>query len=118
MDISKVIEKAYDAGASDFGIRAMTGGKVVAVGESLENSYHWEDGISTGVEIDGTCAIGFRVELGEIDQASFEKAVAAIKDYADDGVQVVVIAGNLNIDECFNDHGEVVIKDAVCVAVL
>ncbi|NLQ17571.1 hypothetical protein HGG82_08005 [Marinomonas sp. M1K-6] len=115
--IKNSIEAAYENHGYCFGIRAMTGVQTAEVGSILPNSYHWEDGVSTGNEIDGTCAIGFDVEFGEIEsEQHFLKMVELVKNTYSG--QVVVICGSQNIDEPHNDQDEVVIKNAKVISII
>lgn len=117
--IKNAIEKTYDQGIYSFGVRAMTGGSKVEVGEDVNPSYHWEDGENTGEQMSGTSAIGFEVDFGEVEsEKRFNKAVEKVIKLYGSGEQIVIIAGQQDLDEVHNDPGEIVIVDAVCIAVI
>ena len=110
-----------------FGIRADN--YVYSIGDTTNNSHQlfqdpmWNEddelvypegeGIYSGFydagELDGTCSIGFDPE----DENSIERALQIISDYFYDSLYI--IAGNYA--ESGNDIGEIIIRDAVVVAV-
>jgi hypothetical protein len=93
-----------------YGIRWIHDSDPVSVGDSLPNSYRWEDGESTGEELNGTSAI-------ECTADDAERGLIQIKDsYASKGDQIVLIGGNSR--EWGEDDGEILIKDAVVLAVV
>ena len=118
MDIQKIkeaIENAFDNGASAFGVRAMTHAKEsVNVGDTLDNSYHWDDGEFRDDEIDGTCTLGIKTDcFGEADDSDILAAIEKSKRiYGCQGEQIVICAGNQNVDAPHMDDGEMVIMDA------
>jgi len=113
-EIQNQITKYHQEGIFDFGLRAIKDG-LSTIGSPVNNSYHWEDGINTGVKMDGASTIGFDVDEidGEVDFASFEKALSTMSEYGDN---IVVIGGKENLNEIHNDIGERVILDGIIVA--
>lgn len=117
--IKKAIMEAYDKGIYSFGVRAMTGGESVRVGEYLDPSYHWEDGSATDEQMSGTSAIVFHVEFGEVDEDEFNAVIQkTIKTYGSGDEQIVIIAGQQDLDEVHNDESEIIIMDAKCIGVI
>lgn len=114
-EIKAAIESSYNNGVSAFGIRRMTGGIIAQVGDDVAPSFTWEDGEQTDEELGGTSAIGFDVEFGEADEESFAEAMSLMDQYEG---QLVIIAGDQNLDAIHNDCGEIVIAEAVVIAVL
>ena len=105
-----------------YGLRVMTKfnpkDQTVNVGDLLGNSYHWVDGCSTGEAIDGTCAIFLDVDDFDGEVLNFDAAVKLAEQYKNDDEQVVIVGGDLSIDEVFNDKNEIVIKNAEVIDIL
>jgi hypothetical protein len=97
-----------------FGIRSMTPSPItgketsVKVGEGLPNSYHWDDGDTTGVEINGVCAIGINIDS---DVREIEKALKSVSKY--DGDQIVLIGAYGK--DYGDDDGEVILRNCATV---
>lgn len=93
-----------------FGLRSMTpnyytNDDVTAkIGDMPRNSYHWDDGESTGVEINGVCALG--IDMDD-EPAKIEKVIESLKSYH--GKQVVLI-GSFGIDYG-EDQGEIIMRN-------
>lgn len=123
-NIINKIQQAFDNGMTAFGVRAMTPNPVEAAeftlveGAELEASYIWEDGVSTDEELGGVSTIGFTVDQidGEVSPEEIKAAIEKLSIY--DSEQIVIVGGHQNIDALHNDDGEIVIADAVIVAVL
>ena len=113
-----IIEQAEKQGMTSFGVRAMTsfGGVVqkVTVGDCLDASNDWDDGISSDVKLGGTCALSIKYDGFEVEgvEQTIEKL---IKHYASNGEQIVLIGG-VFVDYG-NDPGEVIIADATVLHV-
>lgn len=105
-----------------YGLRVMTRfnckHEVVNVGDFIGNSYHWVDGCSSGDAIDGTCAIFLDVDGFDGEVINFDAAVKLAEQYKHDDEQVVIVGGDLSIDEVFNDTNEIVIKNAEVLEIL
>lgn len=123
--IIDAIKTALENGRDVIGIRGMTDNPVtgeavrVTVGEELENSYHWDDGIALDEQVDGVCAISVQTcEYDiEVDLESLESAIELVKrTYGDD--QIVVVAGYPSNESIVNDPCEVVVREAVCIAIV
>ena len=112
--LNEIIEKS---GLSKIGLRVMTGGKVVKVGDDLDNSFDWVDGCITSEEIDGTCALDLGWDGWEIDEGWLSEMLTEAKAYnmLNDNEQLVVIGGREGFEG--NDVNEIVIENAVCLAV-
>lgn len=104
MDIQKYIELAKEnfREYEYYGLRFHQG-QPVEVGETLPNSFVWDDGICTEEELNGTCAINLCYP--HIDRVS--------NDYVTLG-DAIIIAGNFA--EYGEDPGEIIIKDAIRIA--
>ena len=106
---SLVAEEKFDF----YGLRAVhsPSGQAdrVSVGEVLPCSYRWYDGEPTEEELDGTCALRVNegTELAHLDEF--------MREYGVLGQQVALIAGYQGT--WGEDMGEVVIRDAVVLAV-
>jgi hypothetical protein len=86
----------------------------VTVGQALDNSYIWDDGVCTDDELDGVCAI----HLGDpyyddITVESIEAAIEAVYQYHDE--RFVLVAGYKAVGG--EDKGESIISDAFAVAI-
>ncbi len=86
-----------------YGLRVMDD---PVVGETLAPSYRWEDGDCTDEELNGTSAI-------QVSESTFDRALRSSNGYW--GTHVALIGGYQM--EYGEDAGEVVIRDAVVVAV-
>ena len=118
MDIEALNETIEESGFSKIGLRAMTGGKIVNIGDDLDNSFDWVDGYITKSELNGTCALDLGWDGWEIDEEWFEEMLREIKSYSmlSDNEQLVVIGGREGFEG--NDVNEIVIEDAVCLCIL
>lgn len=118
-----LLRTAYNNGYRYFGVRGVH--EKVVVGQRLAPSYDWdfENDCSSDVELPGTCAVDFELEaifLHDDDYdnetfINFEKAYARARDYY--GVQTVIIASRYDCDYGY-DLDEVILGDAVCLAIL
>jgi hypothetical protein len=90
-----------------FGLRAMTPcGNIdvtVKVGDMPRNSYHWDDGESTGEEINGVCALGIDADD---EQEQIEKVIKMLKCYS--GKQIALIGSLWH--EYGQDEGEIILR--------
>lgn len=117
MTTAEILEIANGSRYHYFGIRCCGGGgrydvTPVAIGDVLEPSYWWDDNESTGVLLDGTCAIGFEPERPE----TLEQALELIQSY---GVGTIVLVGSRNAgQDAPSDPGEVILRDPVVLAIL
>jgi hypothetical protein len=81
-----------------FGVRAMTVNpvteerEVAVVGEQIADSYHWEDGESTGESAGGVCALAIDADD---DKAKIEDIIQNIMYYVADGCEQVVLIGSM-----------------------
>ena len=117
MNIEQLNEIIEESGFNKIGLRVMTGDKVVAVGEQLENSFVWDDGVCTSDELEGTCALDLEFDGWEIEESRLNEMLEIAKGYLQSGnEQIVIVGGNDGYEG--NDHHEVVIYDAHCIAVL
>ncbi len=105
-------EIAENSGFTFIGIRSMTGGKLVNVGDELANSFVWVDGETTDEQLNGVCAIDCGFD-GFDELKKLSKAMALIKQYQGQ----LVLVGSSKAEEG-NDVGEIVMADAVVIAVL
>lgn len=106
-----------ESGLNVFGLRVMTGGQVVSIGEALSNSFDWVDGvIDTESQLDGTCALDLEFDGWEVSEDRVSKMLEMATIYNSEDFQVVVIGGNESYEG--NDCNEIVISDAVCVYVI
>ena len=108
-EIAQIIEKnrtKYDY----FGIRAMTMNpitrefEIAEVGKPVSNSYDWDDGETTGYQLNGVSAVEI-VDIWDEIENSVKDALKAVKDY-DDRSQVVLI-GSIASDHG-SDAGEII----------
>lgn len=100
----EAIESIMAQGDYDYyGLRVADG---MAVGQTLEPSRVWDDGIETAELLDGTCAV--EVKTGRV-----ERAVRIARQYI--GTQVALIAGHKA--QHGEDSGEIIICDAEVLAV-
>ena len=106
---SVLIQRDYDF----YGIRVLNdyfGSADMAVGDVLEPSYRWEDGEPTDDELYGTCA------LAVDENSSIDELIATLqKIYGCLGGKKVLIGGHQA--EWGDDDGEIVIRDAVVLAI-
>lgn len=118
MNIEQLNEIIEESGFNKIGLRVMTGGKVVAVGEQLENSFVWVDGDCTSEQLEGVSALDLEFDGWEIEESRLNEMLEIAKTYnlLSDNEQVVIVGGNDGYEG--NDQHEVVIYDAHCIAVL
>jgi hypothetical protein len=110
IEINKLAELS---GYAYIGIRAMTGGEVVGEGDELSKSFVWIDGERTNERLEGTCAVNCGFDgFDSLDRLS--EALKIVKAY--DG-QVVLVGTNTETYEG-NDVGEIVMPNAVVIAVI
>jgi len=84
----------------------------VAVGETLPASYWWDDNESTGVLLDGTCAI----EIDRNRPETIALALSLIESYS--GGTVVLVGSDYTGQDAPSDPGEIILRDPVVLAVL
>jgi hypothetical protein len=86
-----------------FGLRVVPRGFEANLGDRLPVSKDWDEGIDTGIELDGTSAIG-------LSEGQAERAINQLLDAGYDGDQIVLIGGkNRGYGQ---DAGEVLIGGA------
>lgn len=114
--IIKIMEKEENKEGNTFawGLRRTQKQEETIPGAELANSYHWEDGETTEKEIDGTCVITLP-ESDDVTDATLQRAIKLAQAYSG---QLILVRGQVNIDEPTNDIGESILKDAVCVCAL
>lgn len=105
-------EVAENSGFNYIGLRAMTGGTVVNVGDELTNSFVWVDGEKTNEQLDGVSAIDCAFD-GFDELKKLERAMSLIKQYSG---QLVLVGSNEAYEG--NDVGEIVMKSAVVLALV
>ena len=124
-EIQSIIELAVEQNSSfdTFGLRSITempNGEVktVAIGDELEESFHWDDGMPTDERLGGTSVISFDVDTldGEVCDESYNIALELMSIYK--GGQLVIVGGRNNMDAILNDIGESVLSDAIVVAIV
>jgi hypothetical protein len=97
-----------------FGLRSMTQNpetgefEVAKVGDTLNESFEWDDGYSTGNELGGTSAFQISGDRGEIEHGIRE----INQTYAPISKQIVLV-GSDHLVEYGNDPGEIVIRNPV-----
>jgi hypothetical protein len=106
-------EIAENSGYNTIGIRAMTGGVIVEVGQELESSFVWVDGQITSEQLEGVSAIDCGFDGFDV-LKKLERALELVKAYRG---QLVLIGTNAETYEG-NDVGEVVMPSAVVIATL
>jgi len=116
-DLSDIIDN-FQLGAHDcIGLRGLY---ATETDTTLAPSYIWEDGESTGEQLDGTSAL---LVAGTWDYATWAEIEANLK-YALNNIvrygdgRYGVIAGRLVVDAIIDDPHEVVITDARVIAYL
>jgi hypothetical protein len=103
-----------------YGLRSVTPNpktgeaKTLKVGDKLKNSYHWEDGNSTGKKIDGVSTLG--IDHYDVNPTRIEKAIKGMKDYKHGATKQIVLVGGKR-SRGGDDPGEKIITDAVVLAV-
>ena len=107
--------------ASDYtviGLRVMTGGKSVNVGEQIDNSFVWVDGECTSEQLEGVSAQDLEFDGWEIKESRLNAMLEIAKNYnlLSDNEQIVIVGGYDGYEG--NDVNEVVIYNAQCIAVL
>lgn len=97
-----------EAGEYDhYGVRAHRGGDAV-VGQSLGNSYIWDDGECTGDELDGICTIKVTAE-------TVDAAIERLRAYSWDNEPIVLVGGYYGSHG--SDSDEFIIRDNICLMV-
>lgn len=84
---------------------------VYRIGDTLPASYRWDDGESTGELLSGTSCIQID-GLDDVD--GIRRAMDMQRMYM--GIQSIIVAGD--VAEYGEDRGELIIRDAVCVAII
>lgn len=116
--IKTAIAEAHSRDLYAIGIRRIGPSRddstVYGVGDVLPVSCVWVDGEPTREELSGTCAVRISLKPGEVDDAAIAKALSESRHYI--GEQTLLIAGRFW--EHGEDHMEVIISDAVVIAVL
>jgi hypothetical protein len=113
----KTIIEANNNEYGYFGIRAMmqnplTGeNQIVEVDDILQNSYVWEDGETTGEELNGTCALklNYDAELSEIDYT-----LKNVNVYSWNVKQFVLLGASRA--DYGTDANEIILENAVVLA--
>lgn len=118
MDINQLNEIIENSGLDKIGLRVMTNGETVSVGDYLNNSFTWDDGITTDEQLEGTCALDLEFDGWEVSEDRLNEMLALSEFYqsGDSKWQVVIVGGDESYEG--NDDSEVVIYDAKCIAVL
>lgn len=118
MNSEQLNETIEQSGFTSIGLRVMTGGAKIEVGDALDNSFVWEDGDCTTEQLDGACALDLEFDGWDIDEERFNKMMDQAKQYAllSNDEQIVIIGGDESYEG--NDPDEVVILDAECIAVI
>jgi hypothetical protein len=91
---------------SYYGLRTDT--REFAIGEDLAASFVWIDGNLTDEQLDGTCAT-------EICDGNIDRAMKAHRSEGYVGKQYVIAGDYMTYGE---DSGEIIIRDAIVVAIL
>ena len=112
-DVDHANEILGDSDHFHHGLRVMTnhgnGTDVPKVGDVLPNSYRWDDGESTGEELDGTSSIHV------YKRSITPDVLARIRAYAANGKHLVLVGGS--DARAGEDQGEAVIPQAKVLAV-
>lgn len=118
MKFEQLNETIEQSGFTTIGLRVMTGGATIDVGDALDSSFVWADGECTDDKLDGTCALDLEFDGWDIDEERFNKMMDQARQYSllGDDEQIVIIGGNDSYEG--NDQDEVVIFDAECIAVI
>jgi hypothetical protein len=109
-EIAKIINDNKDK-YEYFGLRGMTKNpithkyEIAIVGESISNSYSWDDGDTTDCELCGTSALN-------VDCNNIAAALNAVKSY-DHRSQIVLLGSNCC--QFGDDAGEIVMYDNLTV---
>lgn len=117
-DINKLVNDAIsamqDQGISHFGLRVInteSSRKVYALGDSLPNSHHWNDGISDDDDVlDGTSCVDIESMCMFDGVTDIESDLELLEPYKGLGSQIVLVAGRSSYEG--NDPGETVISGA------
>ena len=107
----------------EIGLRIIRGGldyfpgrTAPSVGDVLEPSFEWDDGVPTDVVLDGTSTLGVPVHRGVVDVYGLARVIRLMSDYMfDNPIAVVLLAGEYRGKG--TDPGEVLIGDAEVMAV-
>ncbi|MFT6347074.1 MAG: hypothetical protein ACJAYB_000055 [Psychromonas sp.] len=99
------------------GIRAMTGGFVVNPGDEINDSFVWVDGECTDETLEGASALNLEFDGWEVQSDRFNEMLLQSKSYGHENQLVVVgCCGNDHYEG--NDMNEVVLPNAVCIAII
>lgn len=115
--IETINEMLSNTNFDKIGLRVMTGGAIVNVGDNMANSMVWVDGEMTSEELDGVSCLDLKFDGYEINEKTFVKMMNQAAAY---GLQnQIVIVGGMTADSYEgNDMNEVVIANAVCLMVI
>lgn len=109
--IKNIIEQEEYA---KYGLRGMMNNPItnerviISIGDIVDNSYEWEDGEPTQEELNGTSAV-------EVTADTIDNAMELVDAYTWNCSQVALIASEYS--EYGNDESEIIMKDAIVLAV-
>lgn len=124
MTREELIKAIDESGYEYIGIRHLEDDEEYAVGDFLRNSYDWDYEYDCSsydtdepVELPGSCAYHTGIQAGWDDEEEIaeklDKAIAGSSCYSG---KAVIIGGNRS--EWGNDDHEIIIEDAVVIAIL
>ena len=115
-EIFEIVKDNYST-TNYFGLRALTQDPItgefesVQIGESVNNSFSWDDGNTTNEMLDGASAI----KINEADMDEIEQAIREMEPYLHNAQQVVLL-GSETCD-LGQDHHEIIMKNNTVMAV-